>query len=26
MCTKHYETIVLHDTLQYHDADVYQII
>ena len=26
MCTKHYEAIVLHDTLQYPDADVYQII
>ena len=26
MCTKHYEAIVLHDTLQYHDADVYQTL
>jgi hypothetical protein len=26
MCTKHYEFIVLHDTLQYHDADVYQTL
>jgi hypothetical protein len=26
MCTKHYEAIVLHDTLKYHDTDVYQTL
>ena len=26
MCTKHYEAIVLHDTLQYHDTDMYQTL
>jgi hypothetical protein len=26
MCTKHYEAIVLHDTLQYPDTDMYQTL